>query len=119
MSFTIDSYDENYKNLKDGYQILEVKPIDGVRQFEVVKIPEPTEVEQKENIKSICSAYINDISWRVERYNTQKELGVETSDTAETYIKILQYMQYLRAYDNAGQWWMTEPKKFDEFQGGD
>ena len=84
--------------------------------YKVVKIPEPTEEEVKENVRTICSQYINNISWRVERYNTQKELGIETSDTTETYLKILEYMQYLREYDNSGEWWLEEPKTFADWQ---
>lgn len=84
--------------------------------YAVVKNPEPTEEEMKANVKKLCSEYINGISWRVERYNTQKELGIETSDTAETYLKILEYMQYLRDYDNSGEWWLEEPKTFEDWQ---
>jgi len=83
--------------------------------YTVAKNPEPTEEEQKEKIKNLCSAYINGISWRIERYNTQKELGIETSDTAETYLKILEYMQYLRDYNNSGEWWLEEPKTFEDW----
>ena len=85
--------------------------------YAVVKNPEPTEEEQKENIRSVCSSYIDGISWRVERYNTQKEIGIETSDTAETYLKILEYMQYLREYDEqTGEWWLEEPKTFEDWK---
>ena len=85
--------------------------------YKVVKIPEPTEEEIKENVRTICSQYINNISWRVERYNTQKELGIETSDITETYLKILEYMQYLRNFDKQeGKWWMSNPLIFEEWQ---
>lgn len=84
--------------------------------YAVVKNSEPSEEELKENISNICSNYINNISWKVERYNTQKTLGIETSDTEETYLKILQYMQYCRDFDEqSGEWWKTNPKTFEEW----
>lgn len=46
MAFTLDKYKSEYEKLQEGYTIQEIEPKDGVRQFEVVKIPEPT-VEQK------------------------------------------------------------------------
>lgn len=80
-------------------------------------IPEPTTEELQEQIRQICSQYINNISWRVERYNTQKELGIETSDSAEMYLSILEYMQYLREYDDqSGEWWLSYPEIFDEWR---
>lgn len=86
------------------------------KYFQVVKIPEPTAEEQQKTIKDICSEYINNISWRVERYNTQKALEIETSDSEETYFSILRYMQYLRDYDKqSGEWWTEAPKTFEEW----
>lgn len=87
-----------------------------IEWYRVVKNPEPTVEELQEQVKQICSQYINDISWRVERYNTQKELGIETTDSAEIYLKILEYMQYLRDYDEqSGEWWLQKPLTFDEW----
>ena len=39
---------------------------------------------------------LNSILWRVERYNQQKQLSISTSDSEEEYMKILEYIQYLR-----------------------
>lgn len=39
---------------------------------------------------------IDAIRWRVERYQTQLAIGVETSDTETKYKKILKYIQALR-----------------------
>ena len=41
-------------------------------------------------------AAINSILWRVERYSQQKQLGITTTDSENEYVKILQYIQYLR-----------------------
>lgn len=39
---------------------------------------------------------LNSMLWRVERYNQQKQLSISTSDSDEEYMKILEYIQYLR-----------------------
>lgn len=39
---------------------------------------------------------LNNILWRVDRYNQQKQLGIETIDSEEEYLNILKYIQYLR-----------------------
>ena len=39
---------------------------------------------------------IDAIRWRIERYQTQKAAGLETTDTAEHYKAILLYVQDLR-----------------------
>ena len=77
----------------------------------------PTTEELQEQVKQVCANYINDISWRVERYNTQKELGIETTDSVETYLKILEYMQYCRDYDKQeGEWWLSNPLTFEDWK---
>lgn len=39
---------------------------------------------------------LNEILWRIQRYESQKALGTETTDTKEDYLKVLQYIQDLR-----------------------
>ena len=39
---------------------------------------------------------LNSVTWRLERYQEQKQLGIETDDSADTYQKLLEYRQYLR-----------------------
>ena len=41
-------------------------------------------------------AKLNSVTWRLERYNEQKQLEIETTDSTETYKLLLQYRQYLR-----------------------
>lgn len=86
--------------------------------YEVIQRQEyiPTVEEKQTEIKELCAEYINEISWRVERYNTQNTLGINTSDNEETYLAILRYMQYLRDYDEqSGEWWIETPKTFEEW----
>lgn len=88
------------------------------RYFVIGKEPEPmtepSEEEKKISVSVLCSQYINDISWRVERYNTQKAINVETSDSEEMYLYILKYMEYCREYDDQdNNWWEQNPLDFD------
>lgn len=55
----------------------------------------PMEVLAQEK-RAERDAAINSILWRIERYNQQKQLGIETTDSESEYIAILQYIQYLR-----------------------
>ena len=53
--------------------------------------------EQKaEEIRSKRDGLIDDIMWRVERYQTQKALGVTTTDSEEQYRAVLAYIEELR-----------------------
>jgi len=56
----------------------------------------PTDEEKAAIIRRKRDAWIDCIKWRTERYKSQQELGIETSDNAVTYTQILRYMQYLR-----------------------
>ena len=47
---------------------------------------------------------IDSVLWRVQRYEQQNRLGIETDDTYDTYTNILIYIQYLRD--------MTENKQY-------
>lgn len=43
---------------------------------------------------------INAIIWRVQRYEQQKLLGIETTDSEQVYMNVLEYIQYLRDIPN-------------------
>lgn len=76
-------------------------------------------VEEKEaEVRSVRDGYINDIEWRVSRYRDQKEIQIPTTDTEETYILILRYMQYLRDYpESSPTWYESYPLTFEEWVG--
>lgn len=78
--------------------------------------PKPTKEEKEANVRAIRDSYINDIEWRVSRYRDQIELEIPTSDTYETYIKILEYMQYLRDYpESSAKWYENNPLDFESW----
>lgn len=79
--------------------------------------PEPTIDEKKAMVRGVRDGYINQIEWRVSRYRDQIELEIPTADTHETYVKILQYMQYLRDYpESTWNWYENNPLTFEEWE---
>ena len=60
------------------------------------------------------NALLDGIQWRVDRYKEQTELGITTTDSAEMYMAILQYKQYLRDYPQSSEtWYQSAPLDFD------
>lgn len=88
------------------------------RRFKVVEIPEKTDEEKKFLVRLERDKMINEIFWRVERYQTQEAAKIQTTDDKETYGDILLYLQYLRDYpDNQKtEWWEQLPVSFDEWR---
>ena len=69
------------------------------RYFQIGEEPKPyitTDEEKAAIIRRKRDVLIDGIKWRIERYKSQQELEIETSDNATTYMQILRYMQYLR-----------------------
>lgn len=112
-----DMYPVDAANWCNKYQkkMVEIEPTD-VRRFQIQETPEPSVEEKKATVRSTRDMYLNSIEWRISRYRDQLEIGVDTTDTEETYIKILQYMQYLRDYPSSSDKWYEEnPKTFEEY----
>lgn len=100
---------------KEGFK---VKFIDGAWQYEAVPEPEPepepTEKEKKQRVRWIRDSYINELTWRIERYNEQISLHIEPEETIDD---ILKYRQYLRDYPNSSETWFEQnPLTFDEWR---
>lgn len=101
--FTIQDYEKYYNYAIDnGYTIQEIEPINTkgendedvqIRRYQVVEISVDS---TKQKIRDERDNLINSILWRIERYNQQKQLGIETTDSESEYVAILQYIQYLR-----------------------
>ena len=55
-----------------------------------------TTEQRAEEIRSKRDGLIDDVMWRVERYQTQKALGVTTTDSETQYRAVLAYIEELR-----------------------
>lgn len=86
--------------------------------YKVVFSPEPTIEIKTEQVRLIRDSYINNIEWRVDRYKDQKQLNITTTDSEETYIKILRYMQYLRDIPQSPAFPDIEVKTFEQWCEG-
>ena len=58
--------------------------------------PPPSDEELAAQIRSKRDALIDEVEWRIQRYQQQSALGIETTDSAEVYAAILAYVQELR-----------------------
>lgn len=94
------NYDE-YSKMVDfvvanGLEILDKRP----EYFEIVEPKKPTQeeldAENANRVRSIRGEYMAETLNKVERYETQKAAGLETTESAETYKNYLLYLQYLR-----------------------
>lgn len=59
-------------------------------------LPEPTDEELAEQVRSKRDSLIEEVEWRIQRHQQQSALGIETNDSAEAYQSILEYVQELR-----------------------
>lgn len=64
--------------------------------LEAVNPKEPTDEQKSAEARAERDRRIEAIRWRIERYQTQSDAGLETTDTAEHYKSILLYIQALR-----------------------
>ena len=75
-----------------------------------------TTEEKKEEVRLYRNSLIDGFFSRIERYQTQMDAGIETTDKKETYSNMLLYLQYLRDYPNTTEeWWEQLPLSFEEW----
>lgn len=58
--------------------------------------PEPNDEELAKQIRARRDYLIEAVEWRVQRYQQQSALGIETNDSREDYAAVLEYVQKLR-----------------------
>lgn len=69
--------------------------------------PEPTEDEMKESVRSVINGYLKDTDF------TQLN---DAPFTSEEKLQYAQYRQYLRDYTEGENWWLSNPKTFEEWK---
>ena len=82
----IDEYNQLVKYINDNN--IEVTPY--CESVDIDYIPKEDIIRDQRNY------LLDSIDKRVLKYKEQKELGIKTDDTKNTYIKLLEYKQYLR-----------------------
>ena len=78
----------------------------------------PTEDDLKNSKRLERDDVLNKTMCRIQRYQTQKEAGLSTTDDATTYSALLNYAQYLRDIpQQSGEWWSADILDFDVWRG--
>ena len=102
--------------MANGYEILDKRP----ECFEIVEPKKPTQEELDEQnanrIRSIRGEYMAETLNKVERYETQKAAGLDTTESEDTYRNYLLYLQYLRDVPQQLEFPNVEVLTFDEWK---
>ena len=100
----------------NGYEILDKRP----EYFEIVEPKKPTQEELDEQnanrVRSIRSEYMAETLNKVERYETQKAIGLDTTESEDTYRNYLLYLQYLRDVPQLENFPNIEVLTFDKWK---
>lgn len=87
----------------------------GGGRYKIVEIPQPTVAEQAILQRRNRNDAIDAIMWRVQRYEQQARLGIATTDSENTYLSILSYIQYLRDLPTLPEFLTQDILSFDEY----
>ena len=103
----------------------EVKEIDDVTLVQVdgeflpdtdEKVIEQQNIEKSNQIRSIRSQYMSDTLARCDRYEKQKAIGLDTTESEDTYRSYLIYLQYLRDVPQQLEFPNIEVLTFDKWK---
>ena len=101
---------------ENNLEILDKRP----EYFEIVEPKKPTQEELDEQnanrVRSIRSEYMAETLNKVERYETQKAIGLDTTESEDTYRNYLIYLQYLRDIPQLENFPNVEVLTFDEWK---
>ena len=125
-----DTFDENMEAAKKWArehnttleELIDRRVVQGdimYRYFQIGAEPKPyvpTPEERANLVRRMRDNLIENIKWRIERYKTQQDLGLETSDDPETYMQILRYIQYLRDIPAQNDFPNIELLTFEQWQ---
>ena len=102
----------------------EIKEIDDVTLVQVhgeflpdtdEKVIEQQNIEKSNQVKSIRNQYLSDTLARCDRYEKQKAIGLDTTESEDTYRNYLLYLQYLRDVPQSADFPNIEVLTFDEW----
>ena len=103
----------------------EIKEIDDVTLVQVdgeflpdtdEKVIEQQNIEKANQVKSIRNQYLSDTLARCDRYEKQKAIGLDTTESEDTYRNYLLYLQYLRDVPQQLEFPNIEVLTFDKWK---
>ena len=80
------------------------------------KVIEQQNIKKSNQVKSIRNQYMSDALNRIDRYEKQKAINIDTTDTKDTYIKLLNYLEYLRDVPQSADFPNVEVLTFDKWK---
>ena len=80
------------------------------------KVIEQQKIEKSNQIRSIRSQYMSDTLARCDRYEKQKAIGLDTTESEDTYRNYLLYLQYLRDVPQQIEFPNIEVLTFDKWK---
>ena len=96
-----------------------------VEWYRTIKNPEPLPPTKEEldaqnanRVRSIRGEYMAETLNKVERYETQKAVGLDTTESEDTYRNYLLYLQYLRDVPQSADFPNIEVLTFDKWVEG-
>lgn len=72
--------------------------------------------EKAADLRETRDFMLSSLDWRFDRYREQKILGIETTDSEQAFIDLLQYKQYLRDITKDPTFPDIQIKTFEEFK---
>ena len=103
----------------------EIKEIDDVTLVQVdgeflpdtdEKVIEQQNIEKSNQVKSIRNQYLSDTLSRCDRYEKQNAIGLDTTESEDTYRNYLLYLQYLRDIPQQLEFPNVEVLTFDKWK---
>ena len=103
----------------------EIKEVDDVTLVQVEgeflpdtdeKVIEQQNIEKSNQVRSIRSQYMSDTLARCDRYEKQKAIGLDTTESEDTYRNYLLYLQYLRDIPQSENFPNIEVLTFDKWK---
>ena len=79
------------------------------------EVIEQQNIEKSNQVKSIRNQYLSDTLARCDRYEKQKAIGLDTTESEDTYRNYLLYLQYLRDVPQSADFPNIEVLTFDEW----
>ena len=79
----------------------------------VLTTSDPAIEQYKQLKRNERDVMIEKYEWRLSRYERQKAIGIETTDSEEVYLELCRYIQDLRDLTKKDKWWEIELKPFE------
>ena len=106
-----DEVIEDFKHTVDDYALYDDEYLLNTDE----KVIEQQNIEKSNQVKSIRNQYLSDTLARCDRYEKQKAIGLDTTESEDTYRNYLLYLQYLRDVPQSADFPNIEVLTFDKW----